>query len=103
MAYELRITDMAQKDLMEALHYIAVDLSNPTAAGKLLEQVQSIYAQLCEFPFLFEGCRDSRLGALGYRKVVIGNYVLIYRPDSTNGKVYVLRFFYGSRDYEKLI
>lgn len=52
---------------------------------------------------LHECCHDLRLRALGYRKVVIGNFLLIYHPVEAENRVYILRFFYGGRDYEKLI
>lgn len=48
-------------------------------------------------------CQNARLMALGYRKVVIKNYIMIYRVEETTHTVYILRFFYGRRDYEKLI
>ena len=48
-------------------------------------------------------CRDARLKSLGYRKALINNYVMIYRVDEDAKAVYILRFFYARRDYEKLI
>ena len=52
---------------------------------------------------MYEQCRDPQLRALGYRKAIIKNYVMIYRVDEDKKIVYILRFFYGRRDYEKLI
>ncbi len=103
MAYDLLITQAAEKDLDEALEYISDHLANPTAAANLLDKVDACYAQLKEFPFLYERCRDVRLSVLGYHKVVIGNFVLIYHPIQAKKMVYILRFVYGGRDYEKLI
>ena len=103
MAYDLFVTEAAHGDLEEALGYIAGDLANPSAAGNLLKQVEDVYGQLKDFPLLYENCRDLRLRNLGYRKVVIGNFVLVYHPVEDEKRVYILRFFYGGRDYEKLI
>lgn len=103
MAYELIITDAAHEDLDKALRYISERLSNPTAAANLLEKVAECYDQLEKYPFLYEACHDIRLQRMGYRKVPINNYVLVYHPAKEEEKVYILRFFYGSRDYEKLI
>lgn len=103
MAYKLIVTDAAHADLNEALNYIANRLSNPTAAAHMLSQVEACYAQLRTFPFLCEACRDGRLRDMGYRKTVIGNYVLIFRPDEEKQTVYILRYFYGARDYEKML
>ncbi len=103
MPYKLVITDDAHQDLDEALGYIAHRLSNPAAAAKLLSQVEECYTQLHTFPFLYELCHDTRLQTLGYRKTVIGNYILVFRPDEAKQAVYILRFFYGGRDYEKML
>lgn len=103
MAYKLIITDAAHKDLEEALDYIAGRLSNPAAAAHMLSQVEECYAQLRDFPFLYEACHDTRLRDMGYRKTVIGNYILVFRPDEATQTVYILRYFYGARDYEKML
>lgn len=103
MAYKLVVTRAAHQDLDETLAYIARQLGNPTAAGKLLEQVEACYDQLRTFPYLYEACRDPRLNGMGYRKTTVGNYILIFRPSESDQTVYILRFFYGGRDYEKLL
>lgn len=103
MAYDLFVTQAAHEDLEDALGYIAKDRANPRAAANLLDQVQAAYEQLKDFPMLYESCHDLRLRNLGYRKVVIGNFVLVYHPAENEKRVYILRFFYGGRDYEKLI
>ncbi len=101
MAYKLIVTQKAHQDLDDVLGYIARKLANPKAAANLLDQVEKCYGQLCRFPFLYECCQDTRLKEMGYRKTVIGNYVLVFRPVEQEQTVYVLRFFYGGQDYPK--
>lgn len=103
MAYDLFVTEAAHEDLDEALGYIAGDLENPGAAANLLSQIEACYSQLRDFPMLYEYCHDLRLRNQGYRKAVIGNFVLIYHPAEAEQRIYILRFLYGGRDYEKLI
>lgn len=103
MAYKLIVTDAAHKDLDEALDYIVNRLSNPTAAAHMLSQVEECYSQLRTFPFLYEACHDIRLRDAGYHKTGIGNYILVFRPDVETQTVYILRYFYGARDYEKML
>jgi hypothetical protein len=52
---------------------------------------------------MYVTCQDPRLQAAGYRKAVIGHFVWIYRVYEIDHTVFVLRFFYGGRDYEKLL
>ena len=103
MAYDLFLTEAAHEDLEESLSYIAKELANSSAAVNLVDQVEAVYGQLKDFPKLYECCHDLQLRNLGYRKVVIGNFVLVYHPVEDEKRVYILRFFYGGRDYEKLI
>ena len=80
-----------------------VTWQTPGAAANLLDQVQAVYEQLKDFPTLYESRHDLRLRNLRYRKVVIGNFVLVYHPVEAEQQVFILWFFYGGRDYEKLI
>ena len=61
------------------------------------------YEKLETMPLMFARCRDARLRSMGYRRAVIKNYVMIYRVAESKKTVYILRFFYGARDYEKLL
>lgn len=103
MPYNVLVTEAAQSDLMDALDYISTTLANPSAAGNLLIQIEECYVQLGNYPMMYAACQDPRLQAAGYRKAVIGHFVLIYRVHEIDHTVFVLRFFYGGRDYEKLL
>ena len=103
MGYKVENTLSAEQDLSGIVSYIAGDLDNPSAAARFLDEVDDCYAHLEKMPLMYEQCRDARLKSLGYRKAIINSYVMIYRVDESAKTVYILRFFYGRRDYEKLI
>lgn len=103
MAYKIVITEHAIQDLSEIAEYIAVTLSNPSAAVSLLEDIEKSYDALAQMPYLYEQCRNARLRAMGYRKAVIHKYIMVHRVDEKSQTVYILRFFHGTQDYEKLI
>ena len=103
MVYSLKITELANQELAEIVQYIAAELSNPDAASRLLDDVDRCYSNLLENPLMYEACRDDRLAKTGYRRAVIKNYVMVYRVDEREKIVYIMRFFYGKRDYEKII
>lgn len=52
---------------------------------------------------MYVKCQDMRLEKEGYRKVLIKNYVLVYKINEDSKTVNILRFFYGAQDYVKLI
>ncbi len=97
------ITELAAQDLDNIVSYITEQLSNPSAASRLLDDIAKCYGYLKTSPQIYEICRDSKLSRDGYRKAVINNYMLIYRIDDVTKTVFILRFFYGGRDYVKLL
>lgn len=103
MGYKIDIAPAASQDLDEIITYITKELENPTAAASFLDEVETCCGRLEKMPFMFEECRDPRLKSLGYRRAVIKHYVMVYRVDKAKKIVYILRFFYGAREYEKLI
>ena len=101
--YKLEIAVSAQEDLEAIYEYIAVELANRTAAEAFFDEVEKCYDSLIRQPYMYEQCRDDRLRLDGYRRAVIKHYIMVYRVDDSKETVYILRFFYGARDYEKLI
>lgn len=99
MAYKLRITEKADKDLDAILCYILTELKNRDAAMRFADEVERHYRLLLENPRLYGECQQPMLRRSHYRKVVIGDYLMIYRVDETNGIVYIERYFSELQDY----
>lgn len=103
MDYKLFVTELANQDLDNIAEYIAVQLANPGAAAEFLNEVEKCYENLKQMPMMYEKCRDKRLANEGYRRAVIKNYILLYKIQEEEQAIIIFRFFYGSRNYEKLI
>lgn len=103
MKYSLVVTEAAQFELEKIADYISDSLCNPIAAVNFLDKVKSCYTTLSETPLIYQVCENIGNGDKEYRKVVINNYLLIYRVDDNSKTVYVLHFFYGRRDYFDII
>ncbi len=103
MAYNLVITDSASDELDGIIHYIACNLNNTQAASDFLDRLDEIYSLLADNPRLYQLCEFPEFRKKLYRKVVIKNYVMIFKFDENTGTVYILHFFYGRRDYFNLV
>ncbi|MCI7612481.1 MAG: type II toxin-antitoxin system RelE/ParE family toxin [Selenomonadaceae bacterium] len=103
MTYKVLETVAATKDLDNIIGYITGKLYNFTAAKDFADEVEQCYKKLSVIPFMYELCQDERLKRLGYRKVVIKNYIMVYRIDNDRRLVYVMRFFYGKQNYADLL
>jgi toxin ParE1/3/4 len=77
--YRLHITELAEQDLDGIVNYMAVELANPIAARAFLEKIEDCYAHLKTKPGIYAECEDTYLRSKGYRKALIGNYLLIFR------------------------
>ena len=96
-------TQLAGQDLDSILEYIAVSLANPSAAAAFADKVEKCYLGLQSMPMMYELCRDKHLRAFGYRKVNIGNHIMIYKINELDKTVVIMRFFYGRQDYKRLL
>ena len=57
-------------------------------------------------PLSYPYSLDKRLASRGYRKALVGNYVLLFRVAETgdrSGTVYATSPFHGSLDYQGLV
>ena len=97
MAYKLVKTDSFQRDLDAAIGYIVLSLENKTAAASLLDAIEQCYDGIERMPLMYESCHDPRLRELGYRRVVIRNYIMIYQVDKDSETVNILRFSMADR------
>ncbi len=106
MAYKVEIADSAKAELDEIVKYIAESLSNPTAAGKLLDDFYEQKSFLYSSPYTYPLCPIQSLQRKGYRRFIfMKNYVALYIVDDSSDKkvVTIMHIFYAKRDYEKLV
>ena len=101
--YKLYVSELAHQDLDKIVSYIAVQLANPMAAGEFLNEVDKCYGFLKDNPWMYAKCQDKLLEKKDYRKVVIKNYILVFKINEKSRTVNILRFFYGGQEYVKLI
>lgn len=74
--YSIRYLSTAEKDLDETFDYIFKD--NPAAAHLLLDKFDKSISNLMSNPLLGVIPNDPRLGRLGYRMLIVDNYLVFY-------------------------
>ena len=80
-----------------------VRLQNPQAASELADEISKCYTNLASIPNIYEMCNDARNRAKGYRRLVVKNYIVVYRVDEEEIVIYILRIFYGKRNYIEML
>lgn len=97
--YELILTDRAKHDLEDIYEYIAKSLMAEKAAEKLINKFEKNILRLENMPESCSIIEKFEERKKQYRKLIINNYVAIYRIDEENKKVYIIRIVYGGRNY----
>ena len=103
MAYKVIVTDSADHDIDSALAYIINELHNIDAGISLADAIEEKYDVLADNPLVYEQSRHALLSKRGYRRIVIGNYVLLYLVDEDNKTVTIARLFYGWQNYAEYV
>ena len=97
-AYQVVFTPYASGDLEQIVRYIARD--NPDASQRFGDKLVDRALSLSD-PLVFQS--GGRLPKrAGVRKLIEGNYLILYRILPEQNKVRVLRFWHAARDRARL-
>ena len=97
--YRVEYLPVARDDLLEIFDYICRD--NPTAAEEFIERIDKAISKLTNFPGLGVVPKDQRLQLLGYRMLIIDNYMAFYVVEED--VVEIRRIVHGKRRYSFLM
>jgi len=96
--FQVVFSSWASRDLEKIVRYIARD--NPNAAERFGLQLADRALSLAEPHIHNAGGRMPERP--GVRKLVLGNYLILYRIIDAQRKVRVLRFWHGAQDRGRL-
>jgi toxin ParE1/3/4 len=97
--YDVRLLRAAEDDLAEIILYVAADL--PTAAVSLADRFDHKMSLLADNPHLGSVPKEDSLALIGYRYLVLDNYLIFYVIHGQT--LYVHRIVHGARDYGHLL
>lgn len=101
--YRIRYTPLAFEDLDEIDDYISITLANPGAALALMDEIDISVSRLKRYPFIGSKVEDVCLAAKGYRKLVVGNYLIFHLVNEVQREVVIMRVIHGAREYHDLL
>ena len=92
--FTLRLLSLAEQDFTEIIEYVAAE--NLTAAHRIADHIEQDLQRLQRHPYLGKVPDDTKLARMGYRVLVVGDYLVFYK---VRGKtVLVYRIIHGARD-----
>jgi toxin ParE1/3/4 len=98
LEYTIRFLRAAEDDLSEIINYIAAD--RPSAADTLVTKIEKNLNLLSKNPQLGRIPNEEELMSLGYRYLVVQNYLIFYTLEEQ--VIYIHRILHGARDYLNL-
>ena len=101
--YKVKITQTAENDLRDIARYISSQLNAPTAALNMLRSIRSAIAKLETTALAYPIVRDDRLGFIGYRPLMVKNYITFYLVNEKEKTAVVDRILYGRRDWVNIL
>jgi len=96
--HEVRLLRLAEEDLSEIISYVTAD--RPNVAEKLLDRFNTKLVVLATSPHIGHLPHEISLKQLGYRYLVLDNYLIFYVIDGY--VIYVHRIIHGAKDYKNL-
>jgi plasmid stabilization system protein ParE len=95
----VRILAPAVRDIDQIADYHLLAVG-PVPAEKITDKLLDTIAKLGDYPLMGSEHTDPVLQKAGYRKLICGEYICIYRLlDET---IYIYRVVHGATDYPRL-
>ena len=96
--YYVKFTNSAEEELIEIYEYISFILKSEITANKFVENVENKILRLSIFPY---SCMEiiSKPQNIQYRKLIVKNYVILYKINEENKRVDIVHIYYSRRDY----
>ena len=99
--YKLSFLPLFEEDLNEIVDYITTDLQNPSAADRLVGDIESAINKRLEAPLSFVPFRSSKKRPHPYYRINVRNFSVFYVV--INDTMEVRRVLYSKRDLDKLL
>ena len=97
--FHIRLLKIAEEDFAEIIKFIADD--NPTAAEAIANKIEKNLELLSDNPHLGRIPRDEEIRNLGYRYLVVQNYIVFYTIEAKT--ILIHRILHGARNYKSLL
>lgn len=101
--YDVQISNQAEKDLYDILHYIEFGLQEPNIAKRFYKKVNEQISNLNINPKKYPIVDEIVIKRLELRKFSVNNYIIFYKVYDSDKIVYVLRILYAKRNWKEIL
>ena len=101
--YKVYLTEPAENDLYGIARYISSQLNAPKAAYNTIVAIKKAITKLETNAPIYPLVRDDRLAALGYRLLIVKNYIIFFVVNEKDKSVDIDRILHGCRDWQSIL
>jgi plasmid stabilization system protein ParE len=104
--YKAKYLDSAQKDIADAVSYIAVTLVNPTAADTLIDEIEKKVELLCSGYWRGQQLKNHSSGwfdDMDMNWCKVKNYYLFFRLDDEKAVLRIYHFSHRLRGLDRIL
>ncbi len=99
--YQVIFTKQAKREIKSAYQYISKTLYAKTSALQLMKEINIKVENLTIFPRLYCELEIPNLKDIRYRRIVVKNYIIIYKVNENKKEIYILHIFHSKSDYQR--
>lgn len=99
--YQLSYLPLFQKDLTDAVHYIADELKNPSAANRFVDDIEKAILKRLLNPLSFQAVPSNRIRKYPYYRIHVKNFSIYYVVIGSTMEV--RRLLYRRRNIDSLL
>lgn len=99
MKYTVKLYPRAYRDLDEICSYIALNLTEPETANKMISALEEAVYSLEQFPERGSIRRTGAFANQDYRQIFVKNYTIIYRVHKEKQEVHIVTVRYAPSQF----
>lgn len=97
--YKIVFTSDCIREMDYIYNYITINLYAQKSAKELMNNVEQAIENLKTMPKIYMTIKRCPELELEYRRIIIGNYVIVYTVSEKERIIYVVHMYYGRSDY----
>ncbi len=101
--YEVKLTELAQDDLVKIHDYIANTIFNNSAAKKQTLAFIKTFKNMKIFPHIYSKVQNELLKNYSLRKAVVNKYIAFFEINEESKTVNIIRILYGMSNYSDIL
>ena len=103
MSYKLYFTDVAKQDLREIGFYILQKSKDKDLTKRFINELRKQCNRILDIPTIGSIPKDYVIKSAGYRFIAYKGYLIFYKVDEINNKIYVVSIFNEKNDYMRVM